>query len=163
MRLAYSEVEPKIYRAMLGFSHAVDEGPLERPLLELVKIRASQLNGCGFCLDMHVKDALALGEQHHRLHLVAAWREAGDNFTARERAALEWCEHLTRLAEHADVPDDLYQRVRREFSEAEAVHLTWAVCAINSWNRMAVAMAQPAGGYVSRLAAEPAEKPPPVW
>ncbi|MEO6858154.1 MAG: carboxymuconolactone decarboxylase family protein [Solirubrobacteraceae bacterium] len=133
---------------MRGLSAAVGEHPLEPELLELVRIRASQLNGCAHCLEMHTKDALAAGEFDERLHLVVAWREA-PVFSERERAALLWCEELTLLAER-DVPDDLYQSVRNVFTENELCSLTLAIVAINGWNRFAVAFRADVGDYVAR-------------
>ncbi len=136
---------------MGGLSQAVRQGPLDERLIELVEIRASQLNGCAHCLEMHTKDARALGEPDDKLHLVAVWREA-PVFNERERAALRWCEELTLLAQR-DVPDEVYDDVRRVFSEEELVHLTMAIVKINSWNRLAVAFRSPVGNYVTRVAA----------
>jgi AhpD family alkylhydroperoxidase len=136
---------------MGGLSRAVRQGPLDERLIELVEIRASQLNGCAHCLEMHTKDARALGEPDDKLHLVAVWREA-PVFNERERAALTWCEELTLLAQR-DVPDEVYDEVRRVFSEEELVHLTMSIVKINSWNRLAVAFRSPVGNYVTRYAA----------
>jgi len=121
---------------------------LDAALLELVRVRASQLNGCAHCLEMHTKDALASGESDDRLHLVVAWREA-PVFSERERAALLWCEELTLLAER-DVSDEIYLTVQSAFSEDELCALTLAIVAINGWNRFAVAFRAPVGGYVPR-------------
>jgi AhpD family alkylhydroperoxidase len=107
-------------------------------LLHLVKMRASQINGCAYCLDMHSKDARAIGETEPRLYELNAWREA-PFYTARERAALEWTEALTLVAQ-THVPDKVYESVGKEFSEAELVDLTYAVMAINSWNRLAISL-----------------------
>jgi AhpD family alkylhydroperoxidase len=147
MRIDYRNVFPAAREAMTGLERTVRESTLERPLLELVKLRASQLNGCAYCVDMHTKDARAMGEEEQRLHLVAVWREA-PVFTPRERAALAWCEALTLLPE-CGVPDDLYGETRQVFSEEEIVALTLAVVAINGWNRFSVAMRTPVGAYVS--------------
>lgn len=115
----------------------VDSCGLERPLVELVKIRASQINGCAFCLAMHTKDARKLGESDERMHLLNAWHEA-PVFTARERAALAWTEAITLISSDR-VPDDIYEEARRQFSEKELIDLTAAAIAINGWNRTAIA------------------------
>jgi AhpD family alkylhydroperoxidase len=147
MRLDYFKVVPEAREALLGVERVVEETSLEPLLLELVKLRASQLNGCAFCVDMHTKDARALGEDEQRLHLVVVWREAGC-FSARERAALAWTEVLTRLP-HAGVSDSVYGEIRAVFSEREIVGLTLAIGLINVWNRLNVAFVRPAGEYVS--------------
>jgi AhpD family alkylhydroperoxidase len=110
---------------------------LERPLLELVKIRASQINGCAYCIAMHTADARKLGETDERMHLLNAWREA-PVFTARERAALAWVEAVT-LINKGHAPDEIYQEARSQFSDKELVDLTAAIVAINAWNRLAIA------------------------
>jgi AhpD family alkylhydroperoxidase len=131
-------------RAMLSLSSEV-EAAIEKPLFELVKIRASQINGCAYCLDMHTKDARRAGESEQRIYALSAWRET-PFFTDRERAALEWTEALTRVAEtHA--PDDVYDRVSRQFKEEEIVALTFGVVVINSWNRLAISLRPPVGRY----------------
>lgn len=135
-----------VSRAMRGLHQAVREGPLEPPLVQLIEVRASQLNGCAHCLEMHVKQARAGGESDDRLHLVATWREAGSVFTARERAALAWCDELTLLADR-DVDDELYESVAAVFDPDELCSLTLAVVAINGWNRFAVAFRAPVGDY----------------
>jgi AhpD family alkylhydroperoxidase len=137
-------------RAMLNLSSAVD-GKLEQPLYELVKIRASQINGCAYCLDMHTKDARLAGETEQRIYALNAWRET-PFFSDRERAALEWTEAVTRLAD-AHVPDDVYERVAAQFSEEQLVALTFAVVVINGWNRLAVSFRAPAGTYQPRAVA----------
>lgn len=144
MRIDYKSHAP-VYRSMRGLSQAVREGPLDRRLIELVEVRASQLNGCAHCLEMHTKIARSLGESDDRLHLVAAWRDA-PLFDERERAALSWCEELTLLPER-DVPDELYEAVRACFNEEELVQLTLAIVTINSWNRFAIAFRAPVGNY----------------
>src|SRR6188474_80004 len=131
-------------RAMLNLS-AEAEGHLERSLFELVKIRASQINGCAYCLDMHTKDARGAGETEQRIYTLDAWRET-PFFTDRERAALEWTEAVTLVAE-TRVPDDVYQQVRQQFSEEELVELTFAVIVINSWNRLNVSFRPLVGDY----------------
>ena len=148
MRIDYGKLMPAARDAMLGLQRAADAAGLDEKLVELVKIRASQLNGCAFCLDMHAKDALAIGEDQDRLNLVAAWREA-PCFSDRERAALAWTESLTLLPE-TGAPDADYEQARSCFSEEELVGLTYEVVAINAWNRLAVSMRTPAGRYVSR-------------
>jgi AhpD family alkylhydroperoxidase len=131
-------------RAMFGLSSAA-EASLERPLFELVKIRASQINGCAYCIDMHTKDARLAGETEQRIYALNAWRET-PFFTDRERAALEWTEAVTRVAD-THVPDEIHARVAAQFSEAELVALTFAVVVINSWNRLAISFRAPAGTY----------------
>ena len=153
-RIDYPTVLPGAYRAYLEVGRNAHPDSLEEKLLELVKIRASQINGCAFCLDMHTKDARAIGESEERLALVAAWREA-PGFSERERAALAWTEALTLLPERG-APDELFDALRACFSEEEIVALTWQVVVINGWNRIAVSMRTPAGEYVSRRTAAPA-------
>ena len=131
-------------RAMFALSSEV-ASTIEAPLFELVKIRASQLNGCAYCIDMHTKDARRAGETEQRIYALNAWRET-PFFTDRERAALEWTEALTRLTE-SHVSDDLYQRVSRQFSEPELVALTFAVVVINGWNRLSISFRPPVGSY----------------
>lgn len=147
MRVDYRAMAPEAVRGMLRIEDAVHASTLEPALLELVKMRASQINGCAFCLDMHSKDARARGETEQRLHLLAAWHEA-PVYTDRERAALAWCESLTRLPE-TGAPDVDYRPLAELFSEEEIAALTFAVAAINSWNRLAVGMRSPVGDYVS--------------
>ena len=121
-------------------------GRLEGPLTELVLMRVSQINGCAYCLDMHSKDARAEGETEQRLYGLSAWRET-PYYSARERAALEWTEALTLVSEtHA--PDEVYERVREQFSEDELVHLTLAIVSINGWNRLNIAARTVPGDYV---------------
>jgi AhpD family alkylhydroperoxidase len=138
-------------RAMLALSAASAAAGLEHSLLELVKIRASQINGCAYCLDMHTKDARALGETEQRIYALSAWHEA-PFYTDRERAALDWTEAVTRVGE-THVPDEVFERTRQYFSEEELVALTFAVVVINSWNRLAVSFRVPAGSYQPRAAA----------
>ena len=147
MRVDYKEALPKAYEAMLGLEGAVRASGLEPLLLELVKLRASQINGCAFCLDMHSKDARARGEDVQRLHVLAAWREA-PFYTPRERAALAWCEALTLLPE-TGAPDDVYGALEQQFSPEEIAALTFQIVAINGWNRLAVGLRTPVGDYVS--------------
>ncbi len=154
MRIDYRKVFPDALQAMLGLEQAVHASELEPELLELVKMRASQLNGCAYCLDMHSKDARALGESEQRLYVLAAWREA-PFYSERERAALAWCEALTLLPQ-TGAPDDVYAELERVFDKKEIVALTLAIVAINGWNRFAVGLRSPVGGYVSPHA--PAER-----
>ncbi len=154
MRLDYHKVLPEASRAMGQLERVVDASPLDPKLRELVKLRASQINGCAYCVDMHTKDAHALGEGDQRLHLVAVWREA-PVFSSRERAALAWTEALTLLSD-TGAPDDVYEEVAREFEPDEQVALTLAIVAINGWNRLAVGFRQPVGAYVSHLQPLPA-------
>jgi len=144
-RIAYHQASPGALQAMLGLEAYVAKSGLEKPLLELLKIRASQLNGCAFCLDMHGKDALAAGETTQRLLVLSAWREAPTLYTDRERAALAWTEAVTQLGPHG-VPDDVYRDARAQFDERQLVDLTMAVVAINGWNRLAVAFHTPLPG-----------------
>jgi AhpD family alkylhydroperoxidase len=143
------KASPKAYQAMAALGHFVDSCGLERPLLELVRMRASQINGCAYCLDMHSKDARALGETEQRLYALNAWRET-PFYTARERAALEWTEAITLISEtHA--PDDVYERAVKEFSPEEFANLTLAIATINSWNRLSMAFRIVPGAYKSSL------------
>jgi AhpD family alkylhydroperoxidase len=138
MRVDYRVQFPKGVAALVRLEEAVRESPLEPALLELVRVRASQINGCAYCLAMHTRDARASGEDQVRLDTVAAWRET-PFFTERERAAMAWCESLTDLA-HAGVSEQDYARVEAVFSPQEVAALTFAVVAINSWNRLAVGL-----------------------
>ena len=143
-RFDYETVAPAANEAMRTVERYVRASGLERSLIELVKIRASQLNGCAFCLDMHTKDARAAGESEQRIYVLSAWRDA-PFYSERERAALAWTEALTRLAPDG-VPDELYERARKVFNEVELVNLTMAVVAINGWNRLSVAFRSPEPG-----------------
>ena len=145
-RIDLMHVTPGIIQAMLGLERQVRTSGLDGTLLDLVRMRASQLNGCAYCLDMHSKDARANGEAEQRLHGLAAWRDA-PYYSARERAALEWTEALTLVAD-THVPDDVYERAREQFTEDELMHLSLAVVAINGWNRLNVAARTVPGGYV---------------
>ena len=147
MRLDYRRVLPAASRAVTELERVIDAGGLEPQLRELVKLRASQINGCAYCVDMHTKDARAIGEDEQRLNLVAVWREA-PFFTTRERAALAWTEALT-LVSVTGAPDDVYEAMAGEFDPTEQVALTLAIVAINGWNRLAVGFRQPVGAYVS--------------
>lgn len=148
MRLNWSTTHPAARHAMLGLERAVEESGLETALLDLVRVRSSQINGCARCIDMHVKDARASGETDQRLDLVAAWREA-PCYTARERAALAWCEALTLLSS-SGAPDDVFAEVEAVFDPSEQVALSLAIVAINGWNRLNVGFRATVGDYVSR-------------
>lgn len=144
-RIEYQKVAPAAFQAMLAFETFVHSCGLEPELLELIKIRASQINGCAYCLDMHTKDARAQGETEQRIYALNAWRET-PFFTEKERVALAWTEVVTLVAE-SQVPDDVYEPMRRHFSELETVNLTVAVVAINGWNRLAVSFRSVPGAY----------------
>src|SRR5699024_7278237 len=135
-RLNYQKVAPKALKGMFELEKFLANSELERSLYELVKIRASQINGCAFCIDMHTKDAREAGETEQRIYDLSAWRET-PFYSERERAALEWTEALTLISEN-DVPDSLYKAVSEHFDEEELVTLTMAVVAINGWNRLAI-------------------------
>ncbi|WP_027015952.1 carboxymuconolactone decarboxylase family protein [Comamonas composti] len=134
------------YAAMLGLQKHVNAGNLPIRLHELVKMRASQINGCAFCLDLHARVAREHGETDQRLHLLNAWRESGA-FDARECAALAWTEALTRV-EQSQMPDSIYEEVKAQFSEAEIVELSIAIVTINSWNRLMIAFRTPPAAHV---------------
>ena len=144
---AASYIKSGLGQAMLALQHQVETSGLEHSLIELVKLRTSQINGCAYCLDMHSKDARALGETEQRIYALNAWRET-PFYTDRERAALEWAEAVTRVSvDH--VPDRVYDAVAPHFSEPELVALTFAVVAINSWNRLAISFRAVPGTYQS--------------
>jgi AhpD family alkylhydroperoxidase len=136
---------PAAYQAMMGLERFIHESSIEEKLVHLLKMRASQINGCAYCLDMHSKDARAVGETEQRLYGLDAWREA-PYYSDRERAALEWVEALTLVAE-GHVPDEVYERARRQFSEKELVELSMIAVAINGWNRLAIAFRSEPGTY----------------
>jgi AhpD family alkylhydroperoxidase len=144
-RINYAKVTPEGYRAMSGLERYVRGSGLEPSLLELVKLRASQINGCAYCIDMHWKDARARGESEQRLYGLMAWRES-PYYTERERAALAWTEAVTLIAD-SHVPDELYEEVRQYFNETELANLTFALVAINGWNRLAISLRTEPGTY----------------
>ena len=144
-RIDYARTTPQALAAMRALEAYVRGSSLEPELLELVRIRASQINGCAFCLDMHTKDARALGETEQRLYALSAWRET-PFYNMRERAALAWCEALTRLPDDP-VSDAHYEEVQRQFKQSEIVDLTMAIVAINGWNRLGVALRTVPGTY----------------
>ena len=151
-RLDYRKASPGVAQAMMALERHVAASAIEKPLYELVKVRASQINGCAYCLDMHTKDARAAGETEQRLYAVSVWRET-PFFTPRERAALAWTEALTTVADTQHVPDALFEESRAHFDEAELVDLTLGVIAINGWNRIAIAFALPVGNYAAAVKA----------
>jgi AhpD family alkylhydroperoxidase len=144
-RIDVYEKGPGAMKAMYGLELFLAKSPIERSLLHLIKFRVSQMNGCAYCLDMHSKDLRHEGETEQRLYTLEAWREA-PFYSDRERAALEWAEALT-LVTAGHVPDDVYERARKEFSEEELVDLTLAVTTINAWNRISIAFRTTPGTY----------------
>src|SRR5262245_23583898 len=146
-------------RAMFALSSET-AALLDKRLFYLVKIRASQMNGCAYCIDMHTKDARQAGETEQRIYALNAWRET-PFFSERERAALEWTEAVTRVGD-THVPDEIYARVSAEFDERELVALTFGVMVINCWNRLAISFRAPAGSYQPPAAARPAAAPQPA-
>jgi AhpD family alkylhydroperoxidase len=144
-RIDYIKQAPNLFKKFVEFNNQVHEGSIEESIRDLVAIRASQINGCGFCLDMHVKQAVIHGERPLRLHHLAAWRES-TLFIPRERAALAWTEALTTLSPQG-VPDEVYERVRTQLSEKELTDLTYEIMAINAWNRVNVAFKVVPGAF----------------
>jgi len=143
-RINYATTAPEGYAALSRLQDYVDGSGLEHSLLELVKTRASQINGCAYCIDMHTKDARAAGETEQRLYGLSAWREA-PYYNGRERAALAWTEAVTRLT--GDIDELIFTDLRSHFTDKEIVDLTFAITTINSWNRLAVSFRTPAGNY----------------
>jgi AhpD family alkylhydroperoxidase len=144
-RFAYGQAGNEGVAALAKLEAYVRQSGLEHSLLELVKMRASQINGCGYCLDMHSKDARVAGETEQRLYVLPAWREASF-YTARERAALEWTEAVTLISQN-EIPDSLYQRMREHFDEKHLLDLTLAIATINTWNRLAISFRSEVGSY----------------
>ena len=144
-RIDYAAVAPGAVKAMHGLERYLRECGLERSLLELVKVRASIINGCAYCIDMHTRDARAAGESEQRLYALAAWQET-PFYTERERAALEWTDAVTLVAQ-THVPDEVYERVLPHFSDEEIVNLTLAVATINAWNRLVISSRTVPGTY----------------
>lgn len=145
MRVNYPKVSPEAFRAMVGVENYLKQCGLEHGLLHLVKLRASQLNGCAYCVDMHWKDCRAAGDTEQRLSCLSVWREA-PFFSERERAALAWTEALTRI-ERAHESEAEFVAAKEVFSEKELVDLTWAIAAINAWNRIGVGFRSEPGTY----------------
>jgi AhpD family alkylhydroperoxidase len=147
MRLNGYETLPEGYKALSAMQQLVDHSSIDEKLLELVKLRSSQINGCAYCLDMHSKDAIAIGEDPQRIYVLAAWRET-TLYSAEERAALAWCESLTLISE-SGAPDDVYEEVKKLFSTKQIMELSLAIVTINSWNRLAIGLRADVGAYVS--------------
>jgi len=152
-RLNYAQVDSASVDAILGLEKYVVKGGIERSLLDLIKLRASQINHCAFCIDMHFKDARASGETEQRLYSLDAWRET-PFYSDREQAALAWTEAVTLLTEDF-VPDDVYEQAKQQFTDAELVSLTMAIIAINGWNRLNVSFRTVPGGYQSLRKPDP--------
>jgi AhpD family alkylhydroperoxidase len=144
-RLHYAEQAPGIYEAMDALDRYLAQSSLDQRLLHLARLRASQLNGCAYCIDMHWKDLRALGESEQRLASLDAWREC-PYYSERERAALDWAEAVTRVAD-GHVPDATFEAASRQLGERELCDLTLAVAAINAWNRLSIAARLVPGGY----------------
>ncbi|MBI1358573.1 MAG: carboxymuconolactone decarboxylase family protein [Acidobacteria bacterium] len=151
-RLDYAKASPGALRALYGVHKFLEECGLDHNLLNLVVLRASQINGCAFCIDMHWKDAIVAGEDPQRLYMLDGWREWPEGYSERERAALGWTEAVT-LVTQGHVPDEAYREAREQFTEPDLVNLTLAITAINSWNRMSIAFRKTAGTY------QPARQP----
>lgn len=156
-RIDIEKVAPEAIKPLLELSGYAHRSGLEPKLLHMVAMRASQINGCAYCLDMHSKDARAAGETEQRLYALNAWRET-PFFTDRERAALAWTEAVTEVS-HGHVPDDVYEEARRHFSEKELVDLNMAVVAINSWNRIAITFRAVPGTYQPAAHRQTAARP----
>jgi AhpD family alkylhydroperoxidase len=150
VRFNFMKAAPGVYTAMLGLEKYLQECGLEEPLLPLIKLRASRINGCAFCLDMHWKDLRAIGEKEQRMYSLDAWREC-PYYTERERAALAWTEAVT-LITSGHAPDAVYEEVRAQFSEKEICDLTMGVATINAWNRLAISSRTVPGGYQAQAA-----------
>lgn len=144
-RVDYFKVDPEAAKGLMEMEKYIIKSGFDKKLYHLIKLRASQLNGCAYCLDMHSKDALKMGDTVQRLVGLDAWREA-PYYTDRERAALEWTEAVTLVSEN-DVPDEVYENARKYFNEQELVQLTIGIVAINGWNRLAISFRTPAGTY----------------
>jgi AhpD family alkylhydroperoxidase len=146
----YPKLAPSLYRTLFQIQQEVDKSGLDQKFLDLIKIRASQINGCAFCIDMHTIDARAHGETEQRIYALNAWRE-GPFFTDRERAVLEFTESVTRVSE-THVPDEVFAQVKQHFTDVEIVNLTWAIVAINGWNRLAITFRAEPGQYKPQAA-----------
>lgn len=148
----YAKLAAGPMRALFQLQQEVGKSGIDPKILDLIKIRASQINGCAYCIDMHTIDARAQGETEQRIYALNAWRE-GPFFNDRERAALELTESVTRVAD-THVPDEVYESVRQQYSEQEIVNLTWAIIAINGWNRLAITVRAEPGHYNPQAAAK---------
>ena len=144
-RISYAQTVPEALKALLGVSNYVHQSGLEPELVDLISLRASQINGCAYCIDMHWKDLRARGVSEETLYMLDAWQEA-PGYTERERAALAWTEAVTKL-EGRQVPEEVYAQARKQFADRDLVNLTVAVTAINSWNRINIAFRTPSGRY----------------
>lgn len=144
-RIDVTKVAPGAYKAMYGLEQYLHQSSLETPLLHLIKLRASQINGCAYCIDMHWKDLRSIGENEQRLYGLDAWREA-PYYTDRERAALAWTEAVT-LVSRDQVPDEVFEEVHPHFTDQELADLTLAIAAINAWNRLSIATRVVPGAY----------------
>lgn len=145
VRIRYAKVEPEAYNVMRSMQDYVSNSGLDRKLMELIKIRCSQINGCAYCLDMHTQDAIALGEEPRRIFTLSAWRDS-PFYTDAERAALELSEAVTRISE-GGVPDSIFESVMKHFTEAETVKLLMCINTINCWNRLSISCGFTAGMY----------------
>lgn len=154
-RLNYMQQSPDLFKKFVEFNNQLKESAIEEPIRDLVVIRASQINGCGFCLDMHIKQAKIHGERELRLHHLAIWRES-TLFIPRERAALAWTEALTKLQDQG-VPDEIYERVRTQLSEKEISDLTFLVMSINAWNRVNIGFKTVPGAHDKAFGLEKAK------
>ena len=152
--MSYVKAAPGVRDVLLHVVEYLAHSGLDEKLLDLISLRASQINGCAYCIDMHWKDLRELGESEQRLYMLDAWRES-PGYSEREQAALAWTEAVTRLTA-GQVPDDVYAQARKQFSEAELANLTLAVTTINSWNRLNIAFQTPAGSYRSQVKARKA-------
>lgn len=149
-RINYQQLAAKSLKGMYEIEKYVANSQLENSLVQLVKLRASQINGCAYCIDMHTKDARQAGETEQRLYALTVWQES-PFYTDRERAALRWTEALTKISEN-DVSDELYESVRKHFAEVDLTALTMAIIAINGWNRLAISFRNIPGSYKPELA-----------
>lgn len=144
-RLDFKKISPDTYKAMLRLEKTINASGMEASLLDLVRLRASQINGCAHCIDMHAKDLRVQGENEQRLYLLGAWRES-PFYTDRERAALSWTEAVTLISD-SHAPNEVYEEVRKHFTGVELVNLTLAIVAINGWNRLNIAFRTVPGAY----------------
>ena len=145
VRMTYKEMPKEVYNAMLGLEEVVNSFGLDKILLELIKVRASQMNGCAFCIDMHYKDAIKAGEEPQRLYSLIAWRETS-YYSPKERALLAWTEALTFVAD-GHVSDDVYEEMSKHFSKEEIGQINLVIIAINGWNRLVLAIRSEPGSY----------------
>ena len=148
-RLNFFEQSPELTKLLFEFSGAVKKSSLGNTIIDLVNIRASQINGCAFCLDMHVKEARIHGEQELRIYHIPIWRES-DLFSETERAVLEWTEAVSKLSEHG-IPDEIYDRVRAQLNETQITELTYAIGIINMWNRLNISFRTVPGSFDEQL------------